>query len=721
MPIDNIYQVTKINYKSDFSVEMGFVTAGQPVGIPGGDFALVFRTDPHGAVYACSRIGGVYTNCKVVDDTLVCIFDNHNLKPGVLTCEAHDLVPDSLFPTGKKSIVTPSMLDIELVDGAGDGDAVSAEIVIDLDTLITEAEQAITDANNAADAADGAARSANDAATAAIAAIAALGDCKVVKYGKMINGEMYPYALHNGIPVISSQPFAHNTSFYYVDVTEKKAYQWGDGAFAIVTGSGGGTTYTAGDGISINSSNVISADVVAVPTEDSTKLMNAGGIYNALLGKADLNILATVAFSGSYSDLLNKPTIPAAQVQADWVEADEDAVDYIKNKPAIPTKTSDLNNDSGFVAIPYVNLDGRKTKSNSFDTLTGNGNGITLTEGRLLLIRMSAVQGTAGNTLYINLDQANNYPATSSKEIVCLTASGGQVNVKTGDYPQNTQLFLRWYNNSIWVVVGSGTLPVNLNGYATTSSVNTQFNNYDPIIEDTRSSQVAAITGTAPFATLVDGQRIILHLAYGVTNGTTLSLTLSDGITTTTAKPIKASYKSEGNGEVGINVFPRAGSYLHLVWDATYNGNAGCWHTLSDIDTDTLISPVSTTDVSNETTYSRAITGKFIHDNLIRTIDTVATTSGVASVTLDANKYIAIGDDTDTCSAVTLYLPAGASRTDEFLCTFVCADASTTLTLPANVEMGGGLTFEAAADRVVQVSIMDGIALYTYLDPTNNE
>ena len=713
MPIDNVYQVTKINYKSDFSVEMGFTTAGQPVGIPSGDFALVFQTDPHGARYACTRIGGIYTNCKVVDDTLVCIFDNHNLKPGVLTCEAHDLVPDTLFPTGKKSIVTPSMLDIELVEGAGDGDAVSAEIVIDLDTLITEAEQAITDANNAADAADGAARSANDAAEAAAAAIAALGDCKVVKYATLINGEMYPYAVHNGVPVINSQPYAHDPSFYYVDVPQKKAYQWSDGAYSLVTGSGGGgTTYTAGDGISINGT-VISADVVAVPTEDSVKLMNAGGIYDALQGKANTTDLATVATSGNYNDLNNKPTIPAAQVNSDW-DADS-GVAQILNKPTIPTKTSDLNNDSNFVAIPFVNLDGRKTKSNTFDTLTGNGNAVTLTEGQLLLIRMSAVQGTAGNTLYINLDQANNYPATSSKEIVCLTASGGQVNVKTGDFPQNTQLFLRWYNNSIWVVVGSGTLPTNLSGYATTSSVNTTIANYCPIIEDTRSSAVAAITGVAPFASLADGQRILLHLAYATTNNTTLSLTLSGG-SATTAKPIKASYRFAGNGAVGADINLRANTYVGLVYDATNDW----WHTLSDIDTDTINSPVTMTDVAGESTLSRAITGKFIHDNLIHTLDTVATSSGTAAVTLDAHKYIAIGDDTDTCSSVTLSLPTGAARTDEFLCTFVCASSSTTLTLPANVEMGGGLTFEAAADRVVQVSIMDGIALYTYLDPSNN-
>ena len=61
--------------------------------------------------------------------------------------------------------------------------------------------------------------------------------------------------------------------------------------------------------------------------------------------------MATVATSGDYDDLTNKPTIPDAQVQSDWSQSDNTQVDYIKNKPTIPTNTSDLNNDSWFVGL----------------------------------------------------------------------------------------------------------------------------------------------------------------------------------------------------------------------------------------------------------------------------------------------------------------------------------------------------------------------------------
>ena len=39
-------------------------------------------------------------------------------------------------------------------------------------------------------------------------------------------------------------------------------------------------------------------------------------------------------FSGDYNDLINKPTIPAAQIQSDWNQQDDTKLDYIKNKPA---------------------------------------------------------------------------------------------------------------------------------------------------------------------------------------------------------------------------------------------------------------------------------------------------------------------------------------------------------------------------------------------------
>lgn len=63
-------------------------------------------------------------------------------------------------------------------------------------------------------------------------------------------------------------------------------------------------------------------------------------------------VLATVATSGSYNDLTNKPTIPV-QIQSDWNQTDTTAKDYIKNKPTIPSSqvNSDWNAQSGVAQI----------------------------------------------------------------------------------------------------------------------------------------------------------------------------------------------------------------------------------------------------------------------------------------------------------------------------------------------------------------------------------
>lgn len=45
--------------------------------------------------------------------------------------------------------------------------------------------------------------------------------------------------------------------------------------------------------------------------------------------------LATVATTGNYSDLFNRPSIPEAQIQSDWAQANSSKKDYIKNKPTI--------------------------------------------------------------------------------------------------------------------------------------------------------------------------------------------------------------------------------------------------------------------------------------------------------------------------------------------------------------------------------------------------
>lgn len=103
--------------------------------------------------------------------------------------------------------------------------------------------------------------------------------------------------------------------------------------------------------------------------------------------KPDLSIyaqsanLATVATTGSYSDLSGKPTIPAAQVQSDWNQSDNTQVDFIKNKPTINNVPAVGSSDDGKVlTADYTG----GVASYSWETPSGGqsytaGNGIDIT------------------------------------------------------------------------------------------------------------------------------------------------------------------------------------------------------------------------------------------------------------------------------------------------------------------------------------------------------
>jgi len=68
--------------------------------------------------------------------------------------------------------------------------------------------------------------------------------------------------------------------------------------------------------------------------------------------KANTADLGATAFSNSYNDLDDKPTIPAAQVNSDWNATS--GVAEILNKPTIPTATSDLTNDGEDGVNPFI-------------------------------------------------------------------------------------------------------------------------------------------------------------------------------------------------------------------------------------------------------------------------------------------------------------------------------------------------------------------------------
>ena len=89
------------------------------------------------------------------------------------------------------------------------------------------------------------------------------------------------------------------------------------------TGNTQGAIYLYSNTANFNrivANNLQNSHDINLPDKDGTVVLNSD--------------LATVATSGSYNDLSNKPTIPAAQVNSDWNSSS--GVSQILNKPTIP-------------------------------------------------------------------------------------------------------------------------------------------------------------------------------------------------------------------------------------------------------------------------------------------------------------------------------------------------------------------------------------------------
>ena len=104
-------------------------------------------------------------------------------------------------------------------------------------------------------------------------------------------------------------------------------------------------------------------------------------------------------FSGSYTDLTNKPTIPAAQVQSNWTATT--GLGVILNKPSLATvATSGSYGDlSGTPTIPTVN-NGTLTINTSGTGLTGSGSfTANQSSNGTVTISSNATSSATANTL----------------------------------------------------------------------------------------------------------------------------------------------------------------------------------------------------------------------------------------------------------------------------------------------------------------------------------
>lgn len=183
----------------------------------------------------------------------------------------------------------------------------------------------------------------------------------------------------------------------------------------------------------VNDSGFITA--AAIPTKTSQLTNDSNFVVSSSL--------ATVATTGSYTNLINKPTIPTrtgqltndsgflTDVDVSTVALTGDYSDLL-NKPTIPTKTSDLDNDSGFITdadLP-TNLSDLNNDEGfiGFTELTG-----ILTSGSTTLtISDAAITTTSTIDIYTDAFgiQPTNAVVTSGQIVLSFLAQASDISVK---------------------------------------------------------------------------------------------------------------------------------------------------------------------------------------------------------------------------------------------------------------------------------------------------
>lgn len=246
-----------------------------------------------------------------------------------------------------------------------------------------------------------------------------------------------------------------------------------------ISGGGGGSILLQTDGVNNGSQTVLNLKEGSnvTLTDDGvggvTIAASGGGTpqvnsdWNAVSGVAEIlnkPNLATVATSGSYTDLinqpsipaaqvnsdwnsvsgvseiLNKPTIPAAQIQSDWTQANNAALDFIKNKPSIPSITG-LVPYTGATQDVDLGVHGLEAHDIAVSFPSGSGVAVSITKGgagEALTVTKTSGSGNAASItggvtllseLHLNTDLADTYIASAAtwnakQDALTLTTTG---------------------------------------------------------------------------------------------------------------------------------------------------------------------------------------------------------------------------------------------------------------------------------------------------------
>lgn len=154
------------------------------------------------------------------------------------------------------------------------------------------------------------------------------------------------------IEVVNALPQTGNAdTIYLLRVRQQgndlyQEYFWVNNAWELIGGIDLTDYYTKTE---VNTLLTAKADVSAIPTKTSDLTNDSNFAVDANYVHTDNNY--TTAEKNKLAGIAAGAEV---NVQSNWTQTNSSADDYIKNKPSIPTKTSDLTNDSGFITTAAI-------------------------------------------------------------------------------------------------------------------------------------------------------------------------------------------------------------------------------------------------------------------------------------------------------------------------------------------------------------------------------
>ena len=154
------------------------------------------------------------------------------------------------------------------------------------------------------------------------------------------------------IEVVDALPSTGNAdTIYLLKVRQQgndmyQEYFWVNNAWELIGGIDLTDYYTKTE---VNTLVTAKADVSAIPTKTSDLTNDSNFAVDANYVHTDNNY--TTAEKNKLAGIAAGAEV---NVQSNWTQTNSSADDFIKNKPSIPAKTSDLTNDSGFITTSAI-------------------------------------------------------------------------------------------------------------------------------------------------------------------------------------------------------------------------------------------------------------------------------------------------------------------------------------------------------------------------------